>query len=232
MISRKITRAFFRLQELGFEATGVLDIGAYQGAFGALARNVFRGAHIKMIDPLPSNAEQLKNIAESLHNAEYVTAFVGESNKTVEFHTIDVEKHPEFNATGSSKYKENNDYPFETIEMNQVTLDDLLKDDPKKYDLLKMDVQGAELDVLAGASERLKDVEVILMEISLLNYNEGAPLLHDVLTAMNNFGFVLFDIADEHRIGPQQHLFQVDAIFLRPDSKYRPQPPFFSTHQG
>lgn len=232
MISRKINRAFFRLQEAGFEASGILDIGAYQGGFGVLARSVFKDAHICMIDPLTANAEQLKTIADHIGNAEYRMALLGEYNQQVQFHTIDVEKHPEFNATGSSKYKENNEYPFETITMEQVTLDDLLANDTHKYDLLKMDVQGAELDVLTGASNRLKDVEVILMEISLLNYNEGAPLLHDVLSKMYEFGFVLFDIAEEHRIGVQQNLFQVDGIFLRPYSKYRPQPPFFSTHQG
>lgn len=232
MISRKITRAFFRLQELGFEASGVLDIGAYQGGFATLARNVFRDAHILMVDPLVTNTEQLKNVADGVGNCEYKMALLGEYNTVVPFHTIDVVKHPEFNATGSSKYRENNDYPFETIDMEQVKLDDLLVNDTHTYDLLKMDVQGAELDVLAGATNRLKDVEVILMEISLLNYNEGAPLLHDVLNKMNEFGFVLFDIAEEHRIGVNQHLFQVDGIFLRPDSKYRPQPPFFNTHQG
>jgi FkbM family methyltransferase len=232
MLSRKINRAFFRLQALGFEPTGVLDIGAYQGGFGALARSVFKGAHIVMVDPLPTQAEQLTGIAAHIGNAEYKPGLLGECVKTVDFHTIDTVKHPEFNATGSSKYRENNNYPFETIQMEQTTLDNLLAGDTHKYELLKLDVQGAELDVLAGATERLKDVEVILMEISLLNYNENAPLLHDVLSKMSEFGFVLFDIADEHRIGQNDHLFQVDGIFLRPNSKYRPQPPFFTTHQG
>lgn len=226
MITRKIVRAFLRLQDKDFDPTGILDIGAFQGDFAVQMRKIFEDAHIKMIEPLDAQKQVLENICKELEDVEYVQALVGEDERTVDFHYIDVVKHPQFNQTGSSKYKENNSYPFETKQMQQTTLDKLLQDDPHKYQLLKMDVQGAELDVLSGAKNTLKDVEVILMEVSLVNYNESAPLVRDVLNTMHYLGFVLFDIADEIRVGQNDDLFQVDAIFLRPDSKYRAQPPF------
>lgn len=227
MISRKVTRAFMRMQENKFNPTAVLDIGAFQGEFAVMSRRLWPDAHITMVEPLDRQKEALQNVALELGNTEYKQALLGEDERVVDFHYIDVDKYPNLNQTGSSKYKENTKYPFETTQMQQTTLDYLLKDDPHKYDLLKMDVQGAELDVLKGGYDTLKNVEAILMEVSLLNYNEGAPLLHDVLNTMFMLGFVLYDIADEMRIGHEDHLFQIDAIFLRTDSKYRPQPPFF-----
>jgi hypothetical protein len=65
------------------------------------------------------------------------------------------------------------------------------------------------------------------MEISLVEYNKGAPLIHVVLNELSVMGFVLFDVVEEHRhLGG--HLLQIDGLFVRPTSRFRPQPPFWS----
>lgn len=65
------------------------------------------------------------------------------------------------------------------------------------FNLLKCDVQGAELDVIRGASHLLeKDIQVVLLELSFLPYNEGAPLASRVISSMSLRG--LFDIAELH----------------------------------
>jgi FkbM family methyltransferase len=56
-------------------------------------------------------------------------------------------------------------------------------------DLLKMDVQGAELDVLIGASELLKSVDNVILELQVVEYNKGAPLRDVVIAYMNSQGF-------------------------------------------
>jgi FkbM family methyltransferase len=51
-------------------------------------------------------------------------------------------------------------------------LDDVLAEMPgREFDLLKIDVQGAEIDVLRGAGRTLAGVEAIVIELSLLEYN-------------------------------------------------------------
>jgi hypothetical protein len=88
-------------------------------------------------------------------------------------------------------------------------------------------VQGAELDVLRGLGYHRSKVEVILMEISLVNYNKGAPLIDVVLSDLGRMGFVLYDILEERRdLGGR--LLQIDGLFVRPTSRFRPQPPFWS----
>ena len=65
------------------------------------------------------------------------------------------------------------------------TLDGLLKDRALGAPiLLKLDVQGAELDVLAGASRVLEATEFVVMEVSFLEYNKGAPDFRRTIDAM------------------------------------------------
>ena len=62
------------------------------------------------------------------------------------------------------------------------------------FNMLKLDVQGAELDVLRGAARTLCGIEVIIIELSLLEYNKGAPLIGDVMARLADLGFNLFDM--------------------------------------
>jgi len=81
-------------------------------------------------------------------------------------------------------------------------------------------VQGAGLLVLAGGQKTLARSEVVQLEVALLPYNEGAPTFLEVLSYMNDHGFVPFDISGESR--PMGHLVQIDLLFVRRDSPLRP----------
>jgi hypothetical protein len=111
--------------------------------------------------------------------------------------------------------------------LRQHALANILADHTHAFQFIKLDVQGAEVDVLRGLGRYLATIDVILMEMSLVNYNSGAPLIDVVLRELRTMGFVLCDIVDEHRrLGGR--LFQIDGLFVRPDSRFRAQPPFGS----
>ncbi len=59
----------------------------------------------------------------------------------------------------------------------------------ERIDFLKLDVQGAELDVLKGAGDLLKDTLVILTEVEFLPLYKGQPLFADVDTFLRGAGF-------------------------------------------
>lgn len=56
---------------------------------------------------------------------------------------------------------------------------------------LKLDVQGAELDVIMGATEILKSALVVQTEVEFLPLYEGQPLFAEIDQAMRERGFVL-----------------------------------------
>ena len=98
---------------------------------------------------------------------------------------------------GSSYYKENQIYNgrpdlYKAQIMPTVTLDWVVKtyniDLP---DLIKMDIQGAELDVLKGATETLKSCEHLILELQKVEYNIGAPLEDEVIDYCESIGFIL-----------------------------------------
>ena len=61
--------------------------------------------------------------------------------------------------------------------------------------------------------------EIIILEVSLHNYNKNSPLFNDVMTYMNNKGFRLYDLFDLKRLGDNESfLIQSDCIFVRNNS--------------
>jgi len=67
-------------------------------------------------------------------------------------------------------------------------------------DLVKMDVQGAELDVLMGASSVLVTAKHVILELQQVEYNKGAPMNTVVIDYMNQIGFDCLGMF--HNAGP------------------------------
>lgn len=98
---------------------------------------------------------------------------------------------------GSSYYQENalfNGRPdlYQAQILQTFTLDHIvaIRKFPKP-DLIKMDIQGAELDVLKGSTETIKSCEHLILELQNVEYNMGAPLADEVISYLDSIGFVL-----------------------------------------
>jgi FkbM family methyltransferase len=221
-------RGLVRLRDLGFAPTGILDVGAYDGHFARGVRQIFEKAHILMIDALAEKEPVLNDVCRQVGNADHLIAMLGDREMAgASFFVVNTEMRPDLVKTGSSKFKENASFPMEERVLPQRTLGSIVADRGLPFQLLKCDVQGAELDVLRGLGCQLSNVEVILLEMSLVDYNRGAPLIDVLLGELRGMGFVLYDIVEEHRhLGGR--LFQIDGLFVRPTSRFRPQPPFWT----
>jgi hypothetical protein len=95
-----------------------------------------------------------------------------------------------------------------------VTLDSL----EQRFDWIKADVQGAELDVLEGGEQTLQYAMVVELELSTMRYNQGAPLAGEVIRWMWESGFELFDLTEhiyveENKDGIHK-LAQLNVFFL------------------
>jgi FkbM family methyltransferase len=83
--------------------------------------------------------------------------------------------------------------------------------------LVKLDVQGYELEALAGAERVMEEAEVLVLECSLHPFQERIPLIHEVVAYLTERGFRLYDYGDEVRWSSGT-LAQLDLIFTTADS--------------
>lgn len=96
---------------------------------------------------------------------------------------------------GNSYYKEydNNIFPESNyIIKKSKTLDTIVKEKGFPLpDLIKIDVQGAELDVLKGATNTLLNCKYLIVELQDMNYNQGAPLAPITIKYLEDNGWIL-----------------------------------------
>ena len=119
--------------------------------------------------------------------------------------------------TGSSVLPERSQVARNIVERRTITLDTLLEKrktgNAKESKFIKLDVQGFELEVLKGSQCTLRSTEVLLLEVSLLEINEGCPRFGEVIAWLNNAGFVLFDVCHMLR-RLDGCLWQMDLLFV------------------
>ena len=195
------------MTEMGFAPEVVLDVGAYRGDWTAMMRPIFPQARFIMFEAQPKQEAALRPIRDrSGGRVELAMGLLGaKADARVTFFMAE---------TGSSIYQENTGFSSEAVTLPMATLDaTVARFPPAASYFLKLDVQGAELDVLAGAAETLQRTDAVLMEVSLVEYNAGAPRIAEIVARMKALGFLLFDICDLRRIGPV--LAQCDVIFVR-----------------
>ena len=86
--------------------------------------------------------------------------------------------------------------------------------------MIKIDVQGAELDVLAGGQKTLTGTEYVLLEVSLFWFFPQGPAFCDVLTYMKSKRFIPYDIYGLHYRPLDGALSQIDIAFMREDGQF------------
>jgi FkbM family methyltransferase len=129
--------------------------------------------------------------------------------------------------SGSSVLEENSSFPRRATTYKTTTLDTLIaKRNIRHSDILKLDVQGYELEVLKGASLLLQHADVVILECSLVPINKGCPLLAEVVAFMDSRGFQVYDIVSQIR-RPDHVLWQTDLMFVSKESNLLPEPKYW-----
>lgn len=199
------------LRSAGYDPSFVVDIGAYHGEWTRAFKKIYPSAQVVMVEAQEKKRPLLDKVCSELENVSCQTALLGASSgKKVTFCEME---------TGSSVYEELSSVARTFVEKNLVSLDDLLKEERRPVDFLKLDVQGYELEVLRGAARVMSQAHFVLLEVSVLPYNKSAPLVGDVMRFMGERHFRVFDFCEQMRRG-DGFLQQTDILFVREDGPF------------
>src|SRR5436190_1103219 len=103
--------------------------GGLQGHFSRGVRQIFQEAHILMIDALVETGPVLADVCREVANADHLIAMPGESEMAAAwFFVVKTEMCPALVKTGSSKFKENANFPMEERALPQRTLGSIVAD--------------------------------------------------------------------------------------------------------
>ena len=190
----------------------ILDIGCGHGEWFLKCNFFFPNAKYLLFDANKYNEDNLKNLKNKYSNMSYKICLLSET----------VREHKFFNmGYGSSVYEEKTNFTKDVEHIMSSTLENELTD--FKLDIsnniIKLDVQGSEIDILKGLGSKIDLFAIIILETSVKEYNKGSPLFIDVINYMNKKNYSLYDIYDLKRLGMNKSfLVQFDAVFVKKNS--------------
>jgi FkbM family methyltransferase len=144
----------------------VYDVGANIGFFTMLcSRLVGPEGRVYAFEPIPENLATLRHnvVLNGLSNVTIVEQALSSSTGTAEMFVSPWSAFHSLNVEGASK-QANHGPEAGQIEVRTVTLDEFVeREGVRAPDLLKIDVEGAELIVLEGGRETLRSVQPLLL---------------------------------------------------------------------
>jgi FkbM family methyltransferase len=207
-------------RKAGLNPKTVIDVGAARGT-PVLYQTFPQARHI-LFEPLGEYKADLDILKAQYADLNYTFAAATESKGTKTFYMHDQ------NPLYSSFHYGGIEHMI-AREVPTVRVDDwCLEHGYSGPYVLKIDVQGAEVNVLRGAEKLLPQIDYIIAEIVLTTPDELGEIFHNVMAFMMKHDFVLFEVLEPAYRPSDLAPLQFDAAFVPRNSPLR-QPQMLST---
>ena len=177
----------------------ILDIGALDGRWTAAINKIFTKSKFIMIEANKEMEPYLEKIG-----SDFYIKSLSDQSKICKYYKLP-------GHAGNSLYQEKDNVTDVYEEVQTTTLDEFF-DHNQIFNLIKLDVQGSELDILSGGKKFFLNADLILMECSLIEYNIGAPSFYDQINFLRENNFNFFDVVDL-LYDKKEKLIQMDILF-------------------
>jgi FkbM family methyltransferase len=203
---------FILLRRFGFAPKYILDVGANRGLWTREALKFFPEAHYTLVEPQDYLKTYIQDLLEGGGKIEWINAGASDQAGTLPF-TIT-------NSDGSCSFAYSEEearaagfqqrmVPIKTV--NEIVA---LRGGPLP-EMVKIDAEGLDLKVLAGASELLGKTDLFLVEAVLRGGRGYDNTVAEVIKFMANAGYHLLDITDLNRSPKHGVLWLCELAFLR-----------------
>jgi FkbM family methyltransferase len=199
------------------ELNTILDAGANQGQFALMASKFYPGANVYSFEPLPDTFNVLKKNTLSFGDQIHIyNSALGSTTGQLKFYRnqyshissalpIDGKNHhPKYDQSITDEIL----VPISTVDEMAATIE------IKQPCLLKLDVQGFEKEVIKGASDTLKFIDYILIEMPFFSLYENQPLFNELQNILNDCGFEIWMPLDVN-YGNDNDIIEIDYLFKR-----------------
>lgn len=187
------TRYLELIARNGLKPKVIYDIGSCVLHWYDQAKRIWPDAKVIPFDAMT----EVATLYDAQEVNQYVTGAVlsDVDNKVVDFYqnmqwfagNSVYRENPMHSPLASSIFTEKN-----IVKKKTITLDTLIETyDFPKPDMIKMDIQGSELDVLMGAQRTLENCTDLILELQIKDYNIGAPKANTVIEYLKTIGFTL-----------------------------------------
>ena len=215
-LNRAFVRDLLKLRDdIGFVPATIVDAGASTGAWSRAAMHVYPDAALWAFEPVPSSFAALARLKAGHPRFSCFPYALGSSNGAT---TLYQNAFPDSSSTLPMTPRLAEVYPHAShateIAVEQRRLDAVTDVTMEAPALLKLDVQGAELQVLLGSGDLLDRTGVIIAEITFEELYSGQATYDELCTFLRRRGFDrFFQLRPE---SPERDRLQwADLAFLR-----------------
>jgi FkbM family methyltransferase len=201
---------FEAIQQAGFAPRHIVDVGANRGNWTRSAIRFFPDAQYTLVEPQDHLKVHVEDLIARGYKIRWVNAAVGDKPGILPFTIASRDD----SSTLTLGEKEAQASGAHQVPMQVITLNELVASgSAPPPDLVKIDAEGFDLKVLAGASNLIGKTDIFLAEAMVCGPYENSVL--DVVQYMASAGYRLIDITGLERSPKHGVLWLCELAFLR-----------------
>ena len=179
------------IKKYNWEVDNFFDIGSNIGHYAVIASLYLENVDVVAVEPFPLNAEYIDKLKvnNNLSFSLVKKAVDSTTGETKDFYFPISKNSSKLPASGTliNSFKGSggvyNDLPFNVVQVETITLDDLTKDNKGSF-LIKIDCEGNEYNILKHSNLLLRDNVDFIIEIMINDKDKN-----DVFNLMSEHGY-------------------------------------------